>query len=259
MTDVTLSVHDGRATLTLVPDVERRPPVIDLSMLDRLEAALAAVQRTLGGPGSARVAIVRSASSRSFCAGASIDALESLDRSTIDRWVERGHEVFLRLERLPLPTIAVIAGHAFGGGLELALACDLIFATESAQFAQPETRLGFVTGWGGGRRLAERVGTARARELAYTGRTVGAEEAVAMGLVQYAGSVADVEERLERTVRDIAEGSAVAVAAMKEIAGAADPGAAERSLELERRHSREVIGDPETVRRVGEFLARRRR
>jgi len=259
MTDVTLVIHDGRATLTMVPESDRRPPVIDLAMLDRLDEALAAVEKTLGRPGEARVAILRSASSSSFCAGGSIDALQTLDRSTMDRWIERGHEVFLRLERLPLPTIAVVAGHALGGGLELALACDLIYATENARFAQPETRLGFVTGWGGGRRLAERVGTSRARELAYTGRAVGADEAAAMGLALYAGSASDVEERLEQVVRSIEEGSAVAVAAMKEIACAVVPGAAVRSLELERRHSREVVEHPETVRRVREFFARRRR
>jgi enoyl-CoA hydratase/carnithine racemase len=102
------------------------------------------------------------------------------------------------------------------------------------------------------------VGTARARELAYTGRSIGAAEAVSLGLALATGSPAEVENRMAETVRGIVEGSAVAIAAMKEITAPVDPAiAAERSRELERRHSREVVGHPETLRRVREFLARR--
>ena len=164
-------------TVTLHPP-EGKPPTLDLAVMDAFDHVLTEID----GRASALSAVVlQSASPKFFCAGANIHGLESMNRDTVGPWVERGHRLMNRIEALPVPMVARVEGYALGGGLELAMACDLIFASTHAKFGQTETKLGFVTGWGGSYRLVQRVGLARAKELAFTGRIFDAEEAVRVG------------------------------------------------------------------------------
>ncbi len=125
---------------------------------------------------------MRSTSDRFFCVGANINALNDIDENSIAPWVLKGHQVFNQIEDLAMPVIAVVEGYAMGGGLELAMACDLIFASQEAKFAQSEASLGFIPGWGGTHRLARRVGVSKAKFYFYSGKMLGAQEAKEIGL-----------------------------------------------------------------------------
>lgn len=131
----------------------------------------------------ARALLITGAGEKAFCAGA--DITEFMGRSTAEARAsaERGQRVFARLDRLRLPSLAVINGYALGGGLELAMACTLRVATANARLGLPEIKLGLIPGYGGTQRLPRLVGEGRALEIVMTGRMVEAEEAYRIGLV----------------------------------------------------------------------------
>jgi enoyl-CoA hydratase len=131
----------------------------------------------------ARALLVTGAGARAFCAGADIGELRGRSVSRVKQDAERGQALFRRLDRAPLPSVAIINGYAFGGGLELAMACTFRLATPNAKMGLPEIKLGLMPGYGGTQRLPRLVGEARALELVMTGRTVDAEEALRIGLV----------------------------------------------------------------------------
>ena len=120
---------------------------------------------------------------KAFIAGA--DILEMKDLTALEgmAFSQRGHDALATLENMGKPVIAAVNGYALGGGFEVALACDIIYASEKAKVGFPETTLGIFPGFGGTQRTAKLVGLARAKELIYTGRTIGAQEAYEMGLV----------------------------------------------------------------------------
>src|SRR5205823_10568197 len=131
----------------------------------------------------ARALLVTGAGDRAFSAGA--DIKELMDRSLVEQRAGAllGQSVLAKLDQLPMPSIALINGYAFGGGLELALACTFRLAAPSAKLGFPEIKLGLIPGYGGTQRLPRLVGEARATELILTGRTVDADEAERLGLV----------------------------------------------------------------------------
>jgi enoyl-CoA hydratase len=131
----------------------------------------------------ARALIITGAGGKAFCAGADIKELRNRDLGAQKRGAELGQSVFAKLDTLPVASVAVINGYAFGGGLELALASTFRLATANAKMGLPEIKLGLIPGYGGTQRLPRVVGEARALEIIMTGRTVGADEALRMGLV----------------------------------------------------------------------------
>jgi enoyl-CoA hydratase len=133
--------------------------------------------------GDARALLITGAGEKAFCAGADISELRGRDLMAQYRAAEAGQRAFARLDTLPIPSVAIINGYAFGGGLELALACTFRVATRNAKMGLPEIKLGVIPGYGGTQRLPRVVGEARALEMIMTGRTVGAEEAERIGLV----------------------------------------------------------------------------
>jgi enoyl-CoA hydratase len=132
---------------------------------------------------SARVVVLTGAGERAFVAGADIKYMGGLGPDEAKEWGGLGHEAARLLEGMPKPTIAAINGFALGGGCELALGCDLRYASSNARLGQPEIDLGIVPGWGGTQRLARVCGLGVAKELILTGRPVDAEEALRIGLV----------------------------------------------------------------------------
>jgi enoyl-CoA hydratase len=132
----------------------------------------------------ARALLVTGAGGKAFCAGADIAELTGRSLAEQKRGAELGQQTFAKIERLPMPSVAIINGYAFGGGLELALACTFRIATRNAKMGLPEIKLGLVPGYGGTQRLPRAVGEGRALDMILTGRSIDAEEALRIGLVQ---------------------------------------------------------------------------
>lgn len=127
--------------------------------------------------------IITGAGEKSFVAGADIAEMKDKNPKQATEYAEFANGIFFRIENFHCPVIAAVNGFALGGGCELAMACDIRIASETARFAQPETGLGITPGFGGTQRLPRLVGAGRAKELIYTGRTIKADEALAIGLV----------------------------------------------------------------------------
>ena len=161
--------------------VINRPDSLNALNFGLLDDIVAAIERV--GKSEARALIVTGAGERAFSAGADITELVDRSLAAQREGALRGQAAFARLERLRVPSIALVNGYAFGGGAELALACTFRLATANAKFGLPEIKLGLIPGYGGTQRLPRLCGEARAMELVLTGRTVAAEEALAIGLV----------------------------------------------------------------------------
>lgn len=163
--------------------------ILTLDRQEVLNALSFALLRDIGeaidqvATSDARALIVTGAGPKAFCAGADIKELRGRSLIEQKRGAELGQSVFAKLDTLPIPSIAVINGHAFGGGLELAMACTFRLAARQAKMGLPEVKLGLIPGYGGTQRLPRLVGEARALEMIMTGRTVEAEEACRVGLV----------------------------------------------------------------------------
>jgi enoyl-CoA hydratase len=162
--------------------VLNRPKVLN-ALNRRLIAELAQVIDALRNDKAVRVVILTGAGEKAFAAGADINELAALTPVEAVDYARRGQRVFRDLEQLGKPVIAAVNGFALGGGCELAMACTLRLAAESARFGQPEVNLGIIPGYGGTQRLTRLVGKGRALDLVLTGRMVGAAEALSLGLV----------------------------------------------------------------------------
>src|SRR5579863_641504 len=132
---------------------------------------------------SSKVIIITGAGQKAFSAGADIEYMSNIGPTEAEKYALRGHEVLNRIEKLEKPVIAAVNGYALGGGCELALSCDIRFASPNAQLGQPEVTLGICPGWGGTQRLLRIVGPAGAKDLIFSGRKIIAEEALSMGLI----------------------------------------------------------------------------
>lgn len=253
-TTVTLEVDGALARMTLRPDPDTKPNTLDLDVLQTMDELL----DTVAGNAELRVLLVESASPKYFVVGANIKALQDIDVGTIRPWIHRGHEVFARFQELDIPVIAVVRGYAYGGGLELALACDMIYASDDARFALPEAGLGFVPGWGGTQRLPRRIGAQGAKRMIFTGRPVSALEAESLGLIAFRGDDEALESELASTVEAIAKNSRISVAMCKQLVnGALDSPEATRAFE-EAAASSVCLSDGDTQRRLGDFFDQRK-
>lgn len=154
---------------------------------------------------------------RAFMAGADIQMFLEFDPLSARRFSQTGQEILVRLEDLPIPVIAAVQGYALGGGLEIAMACDLIYAAEGAKFGQPEINLGIIPGFGGTQRLARLAGLGRARELCFTGRHLDAREALALGLVAQVFPAETLRNECQKTAQSLARKSRTALASLKRV------------------------------------------
>lgn len=151
---------------------------LSFAIIDEIEQAL---NRVAAMP--VRALLITGAGAKAFCAGADIRELRHRSLAAQRQGIERGQAVFAKLDTLPVASIAAINGYAFGGGLELAMACTFRLATRNAKLGLPEIKLGLTPGYGGTQRLPRLIGEARALEMIMTGRAVDAEEAQRIGLV----------------------------------------------------------------------------
>jgi enoyl-CoA hydratase len=158
-----------------------RPDALNALNRALLEAFDAAIDAIAADPDIK--ALVVTGAGRAFIAGADITEMQTMTPLEAEAFSASAHRIFARLEDLPIPTVAAVNGFALGGGCELALACDWIYASSKARIGQPETKLGLIPGFGGTSRLVRRVGLAWAKELVLVAEPIGADEAARIGLV----------------------------------------------------------------------------
>jgi enoyl-CoA hydratase len=207
-----------------------RPQVLNalnFELMDELLRALQTLERD-----EEALAIVLTGNEKAFTAGA--DIKEFAARNSAQMLLENPLEKWQRIEKFPKPLIAAVSGYALGGGCELILMCDIVIASETAKLGLPEVNIGVMPGAGGTQRLTHLIGKFKAMELILTGRTIDAQEALALGLVSKVVPVAEYLEDAKRVAREIASKSPIAVRAAKEAVLAALSGL-EQGLAFERK------------------------
>lgn len=214
-----------------------RPDKLNPLDIETLDGILDALDRVRGDD-DVRVLTVRGAGGN-FSAGADLslfrEAVEANDRETVETLIGRLHAVMDGLEALPVPTLAVVEGVAFAGGLELLLACDLRLAAEDARIADQHANYGLVAGAGGTQRLQRQLPTARANELMYTGRRLSGAEAAEWGLVGRAVPAGRLEAAAAELEADLAGKSRAAASLTKHLMRVGGRTDAATGLEIERR------------------------
>jgi enoyl-CoA hydratase len=196
-------------------------------------AALRDRLREAADDAEVRAVVLTGAGERAFAAGADIKEMLEMNVERARAWAELGHECARLIETMPKPAIAAVNGFALGGGCELALACDIRYASANAKLGQPEVNIGVIPGWGGTQRLARTAGVGFAKEVVLTGRTVPAEEARERGLVN---AVFPSEELMERTLepaRSLAAKSPLVLAAAKRLLNRTLQGDLDEGLDAE--------------------------
>jgi enoyl-CoA hydratase len=208
---VLLEKNAAIATITL-----NRPDKLN-ALNAQLLNELGDVIRELSSDVGIHAAVLTGAGEKAFAAGADIASMQTLTTAEAYRFAQVGHAIGNAIENAPFPVIAAVNGFALGGGCELALACDFIYASDKAKFGQPEVNLGVIPGFGGTQRLARRVGIGRARELCYTGDMIGAEEALRIGLVNVVVPHAELMNKAYETAKKIALKGPLAIAQAKRV------------------------------------------
>ena len=209
---VKFAIQGAIARITL--DRPEKLNALDPEMLAALEDAVTKAEQSR----QIRVIVLAAAGEKAFCVGADILAWTALSPLEMwSEWIRRGHRIFERLERAKQPVICAIQGFAYGGGLELALACDIRIVTDSARFAMPEVKLGTVPGWGGTDRLPRLIGGARAKQMIFTGEPIAADVAERWGLANEVIPVASLSDRVAELAEKIAGNAPIAVQTAKQL------------------------------------------
>ena len=241
---------------------ETRSGGVGVCTLDRPEARNAFDERMVGelrslfrgfvGEASPAVLIFTGAGGKSFASGADIRELR--DRRAADALRRINSSLFREVERLPMPTIAAVRGVALGGGLELAMACDLRVCADDAKLGQPEVKLGIIPAAGATYRLPRLVGLGRAKDLILTGRIIDGVEAYAMGLANRVVAAEAVLDEAVRLAGEIAANGALAVRLAKVALESATGAATESGMALESALQAVLFDDDEKIARMSRFL-----
>jgi len=208
--NIIYQVEEGVATITF-----NRPGALNAlnaALLEEFSQALDAV----AADDDIRVLILTGAGDKAFVAGADISELATYNPLTAKNFAQNGHAIFARLQALPIAVIAAVNGFALGGGTEIAIACDFIYASENAKFGQPEINLGLIPGFGGTQRLPRLIGANRAKELVFTGKMISAAEAEKIGLANKVVPPDQLMAEVMQTAREIASKGKVSLRAAKD-------------------------------------------
>jgi enoyl-CoA hydratase len=249
--NVLWSVEDGVGLLTF-----NRPKV--LNALDkRTFAELWEVLDEVERSPDVRALVLTGAGDKAFVAGADVGAMAVMTPLAARQFAESGHALLGRLEALPIVTVAAVNGFALGGGCEVAMACDLVYASEAARFGLPEVNLGLIPGFGGTQRLSRRVGLMRAKEMVFTGDTYDAARAKAIGLALEVLPPAELLPYAKKVARRIAGKSALAVAQAKRITAAGANADLATASELERQAFAVLFGTEDAREGMRAFVEKR--
>ncbi len=213
-THIRLEEKNNTAYIIFYEEEERKPCTLDWDVLAELEAQIDYIEKRKA---AFTAVVVESASPKSFIVGANIAVLKTQNSSNIGDWVLNGHRIFGRFQKLAQPVIAKVKKYALGGGLELAMSCDMIIAGENARFGQPEASLGVMPGWGGSYRLPMLIGPNRAKEVFMTGRQLDAATAYDWGLVNHVCKEEELDQYVSEMVEDISHNSPEVLGMVKQI------------------------------------------
>ncbi len=193
-----------------------RPKVLNALSRELLNEFSDALDK-IGGNRDIRVLILTGSGEKAFVAGADISELATFTPLETKLFASKSQIIINKLQELSIPVIGAVNGFALGGGTEIALACDFIYASENAMFGQPEINLGLIPGFGGTQRLPRRVGMSHAKEMIFTGKMINAHEATEMGLVNQIFPQPALMEAAMQTAKTIASKGKVSIRAAKEV------------------------------------------
>lgn len=204
---------------------------------------------------SVRVIVVTGAGEKSFVSGADLNMLK--ERGTMETFRAFNSKAFAVIENITKPTIAAINGYAFGGGLELAMACDIRICSKTAKLGQTELNLGFLPGAGGTQRLTRLVGPSKAKELIFTGRALTAQEALAIGLVNQVTEPEELMDRAMDMAAQIAKKSPLILALAKLVVNKGNDCGVDTALALERLGQTAAFSTADHMEGICAFLEKR--
>ncbi|MGH7411619.1 MAG: enoyl-CoA hydratase/isomerase family protein [Candidatus Methylomirabilis sp.] len=248
---IELQIEGGIATITL-----NRPKALNalnFAMVDELKQA---VHQVRDDP-TVRVVVITGAGDKAFAAGADITEFKGM--SPVDAWMftQQLQRLYLEIEQMPKPVIAAVNGYALGGGCELLLACDIVYASERAKIGQPEINLGIIPGAGGTQRLSRIIGKQRAKELVLTGDMIGAEEAWNLGLLNKVIAHDQLMTEVKKLADKLGAKGAVALKAAKEAVEEGYDIGLERAVANEGKLFGLCFGTEDKVEGVNAFLEKR--
>ena len=203
-----------------------------------------------------RVLIITGKGDKAFIAGADISEMKDMNSNKAKEFATLGQQVFKKIENCPKPVIAVVNGHALGGGCELALACDIRIASKNAQFGQPEVGLGIIPGFGGTQRLSRIIGDGLAREYIYTGRYINGKKAKEIGLVNHLTELEELDKKAEEIADEIIDNGPIAVEKAKEAINYRLNSSQDEGLEFEARAFGECFNTYDQKEGMKAFLNR---
>jgi len=246
--------QDGHLAIVTI-DREAQRNALSSRVIAELTQAAAAVEEA----DEVRVVALTGAGDKAFVAGADISEMTDMTPMQAQAFSELGGVLGLAIESSAKPWIAAVNGFAFGGGCELALACDFIYASDNAQLGQPEVKLGVIPGFGGTQRLARRVGIAKAKELCMTGDAVNATEALRIGLVDAVVPAAELMAKVKAVAARIAANGPLAVAEVKRLIQLGQSTSLDAALALEQRSFGLMFATDDQKEGMAAFLAKPRR
>ena len=208
--NIIFEVKDGIAIITF-----NRPEVLN-ALNDKLLKELSHALDEIAENEDIRALILTGAGEKSFVAGADIKEIATFDALDAKSFAQTGHSTINKFENLPIPVIAAVNGFALGGGCEIALVCDFIYASENAMFGLPEVNLGLIPGMGGTQRLPRLVGKNMAKEMIFTGKMIPAAEAKTMGLANRVCSQEQLMDEAVKTAKTIASRGKVSLRTAKQ-------------------------------------------
>jgi len=249
---IDLQKKDGIATVTI-----NRPKALNALNSQVLTELMDAVQ-TLSCDGETGVVILTGSGDKAFIAGADIKEMLGYGTKEGLAFADLGHGVLSAMESSPAVFIAAVNGFALGGGTEVSMGCDIIYASGNAKFGQPEVKLGIIPGFGGTQRLSRIVGLVKARELIFTGDTISAEEAKRIGLVAEVFKPDELMDRVLEKAKTILSNGPLAVAAAKRAMNKGYDLALDSAMELEKQTFSALFGSEDQKEGMKAFTEKRK-
>lgn len=247
---VEIENREGIYLLTI--NREKALNALNKDVFEQLDGVMGEIKKSQG-------LIITGAGEKAFVAGADIKAMSEMSVGEAKEFAGFAHKVMNDLEELPFPTVAAVNGFALGGGLELALVCDLIFASKNALLGLPEVKLGLIPGFGGTQRLARKYGVSLAKKLIFSANPLSAQEAYDKGLVE---SLFETKEEMLKSASDFIQGcsknSPMAVKTAKEVIKLTEMTNLEQGLKGEIDRFASLFASSETKEGVAAFLEKRK-